>query len=103
MKKRTTSRDYPRTARLNTLVREIIAEELEREAMDGLAAFAEMGQPTGYESAEGFDAFVQRVRVENGTMYRVRVGPIAARDAAATLAERVGRETGERAVVVPHP
>ncbi len=30
MKKRTTSRDYPRTARLNTLVREIIAEELER-------------------------------------------------------------------------
>lgn len=30
MKKRTTSRDYPRTARLNTLVREIVAEELER-------------------------------------------------------------------------
>src|SRR5690606_13481748 len=30
MKKRTTARDYPRTARLNTLVREIIAEELER-------------------------------------------------------------------------
>lgn len=26
-------------------------------AMDGLAAFAEMGQPTGYEAAEGFDAF----------------------------------------------
>ncbi|MCU1496327.1 MAG: rbfA [Acidimicrobiales bacterium] len=30
MKKRQTARDYPRTARLNTLVREIIAEELER-------------------------------------------------------------------------
>ena len=30
MKKRPTSRDYPRTARLNTLVREIVAEELER-------------------------------------------------------------------------
>ncbi|MGI8754834.1 MAG: 30S ribosome-binding factor RbfA [Acidimicrobiales bacterium] len=30
MKKRTTARDYPRTARLNTLVREILAEELER-------------------------------------------------------------------------
>ena len=27
-------------------------------AMEGLAAFAEMGQPTGYEEAEGFDAFV---------------------------------------------
>ena len=30
MKKRTPSRDYPRTARLNTLVKEIVAEELER-------------------------------------------------------------------------
>ena len=30
MKKRTTARDYPRTARLNTLVREILGEELER-------------------------------------------------------------------------
>lgn len=30
MKKRTPARDYPRTARLNTLVREIIADELER-------------------------------------------------------------------------
>lgn len=27
-------------------------------AMEGLAAFREMGQPTGYEQAEGFDAFV---------------------------------------------
>lgn len=30
MKKRTPSRDYPRTARLNSLVQEIVAEELER-------------------------------------------------------------------------
>ena len=30
MKKRPSARDYPRTARLNTLVREIIADELER-------------------------------------------------------------------------
>ena len=30
MKKRPTTRDYPRTARLNTLVREIVAEELDR-------------------------------------------------------------------------
>ncbi|MGD9694711.1 MAG: GNAT family N-acetyltransferase [Thermoleophilia bacterium] len=29
----------------------------EAAAMEGLAAFCEMGQPTGYESAEGFDAF----------------------------------------------
>ena len=31
---------------------------VEATAMEGLAAFAEMGQPTGYESAEGFDAMV---------------------------------------------
>jgi len=31
---------------------------LEAAAMDGLAAFAEMGQPTGYEQAEGFDVFL---------------------------------------------
>lgn len=30
MKKRTTNRDYPRTARLNALLQEILAEELER-------------------------------------------------------------------------
>lgn len=30
MKKRTTARDYPRTARLNTLVQQIVAEELDR-------------------------------------------------------------------------
>lgn len=29
----------------------------ERMALEGLATFAEMGQPTGYEQAEGFDAF----------------------------------------------
>ena len=31
---------------------------VEAAAMEGLAAFAEMGQPTGYEQAEGFDAMV---------------------------------------------
>lgn len=31
---------------------------LEAAAMEGLAAFAEMGQPTGYEQAEGFDVFL---------------------------------------------
>jgi ribosomal protein S18 acetylase RimI-like enzyme len=31
---------------------------VEAAAMEGLAAYAEMGRPTGYESAEGFDAMV---------------------------------------------
>lgn len=37
MKKRMTARDYPRTARLNTLVQQIVAEELERIDDDRLA------------------------------------------------------------------
>ena len=32
-------------------------QNAERMALEGLATFAEMGQPTGYEQAEGFDAF----------------------------------------------
>lgn len=51
----------------------------------------------------GFDAFVQRVDVSTGVMFRVRVGPTADREAATALAARVERATGERAVVVPHP
>lgn len=33
-------------------------QALEAAAMQGLSAFAEMGQPTGYEEAEGFDVFL---------------------------------------------
>lgn len=51
----------------------------------------------------GFNAFVQQVQVDNGTMYRVRIGPLVERDAATALAARVTRTTEERAVVVPHP
>ena len=51
----------------------------------------------------GFNAFVQRVQVDNGTMFRVRIGPLVERDAATALAARVTRATDERAVVVPHP
>ena len=40
---------------------------LEAAAMEGLAAYREMGQPTGYEGAEGFDAFVA-ARGEGGLM-----------------------------------
>jgi GNAT superfamily N-acetyltransferase len=32
-------------------------QNAERMALEGLSTFAEMGQPTGYEQAEGFDAF----------------------------------------------
>lgn len=51
----------------------------------------------------GFEAFVQRIQASNGTMYRVRVGPVADRDAAEALAVRVRERSGEPAVVVEHP
>lgn len=52
----------------------------------------------------GFDnAFVQKVEVENGIMYRVRIGPYAGREQAVALVERVREASGERAVVVSHP
>ena len=40
---------------------------VEAAAMEGLAAYREMGQPTGYEGAEGFDAFVA-ARGEGGLL-----------------------------------
>jgi DedD protein len=52
---------------------------------------------------QGFEAFVQRVRVANGTMYRVRIGPVADRDDAESLAVRIREHSREPAVVVEHP
>lgn len=52
---------------------------------------------------QGFAAFVQRVDVSNGRMYRVRVGPVADRAEAESLARRVRDRSGEPAVVVEHP
>jgi GNAT superfamily N-acetyltransferase len=40
---------------------------VEASAMEGLAAYREMGRPTGYEQAEGFDAFVA-ARGEGGIL-----------------------------------
>lgn len=51
----------------------------------------------------GFDSFVQRIEAANGTMYRVRIGPVAVREDAERLAARVQDVIGERAVVVTHP
>lgn len=71
-----------------------------------LGAFSENARAEGLASrvrSAGFDAFVQRAVMQNGTLYRVRIGPIAERAAADTLAARVSRAVSERAVVVEHP
>lgn len=58
----------------------------------------------GAMRARGFEnTIVQQVEVENGTMYRVRIGPYAGREQAVALVERVREASGERAVVVSHP
>lgn len=44
-------------------------------------------------ATEGFEAFVSRVATDAGTMHRVRVGPVPARDAADRLLQRL-RDAG---------
>lgn len=51
----------------------------------------------------GFDAFVERGETDQGAVWRVRVGPVASRDAADRLSERVTEERGGPALVMTHP
>lgn len=50
-----------------------------------------------------FDAFVERADTADGTVWRVRVGPVASEDAAERLSERVTDERGGPALVMTHP
>lgn len=50
---------------------------------------------SGRLGEHGFDSFVQRAELPNGTMYRVRIGPFAERGDAEALIERVARASGE--------
>ncbi|NLD76437.1 MAG: 30S ribosome-binding factor RbfA [Acidimicrobiales bacterium] len=90
MKKRTTARDYPRTARLNTLVRGIVADELEKiddERLDlvtitSVVVDGDLGHAVAYydhsrgdeaaeEIAEAFDEV--RIRVQNAVGRQAKV------------------------------
>lgn len=51
----------------------------------------------------GFKAFVMEHRESGKTYYRVRVGPVASRDAAAALAGRITQQTKQAARPVRHP
>ena len=94
MKKRTTARDYPRTARLNTLVREILADELERIDDERLAFLvltsvvvdADLGRAVAYydhsrgpeaedEIQEAFAALRPRLQKAVGRQARVKRTP----------------------------
>lgn len=51
----------------------------------------------------GFAAFVEQVPTDRGTLTRVRVGPVAGRDAAEQLKAQVAASQGISGMVVRHP
>lgn len=53
--------------------------------------------------AAGFSAFVEQVRTDNGTLNRVRVGPVANRAEAEQLKAQVAARVGIAGMVRPHP
>lgn len=53
--------------------------------------------------AAGFPAFVEPVRTENGTLHRVRIGPVADRAAADALRSQAAGKLGVSGIVRPHP
>lgn len=53
--------------------------------------------------AKGFKAFVMAHKDGKQTLYRVRVGPVASREAADALAKKITSKTGQTARPVPHP
>jgi cell division septation protein DedD len=53
--------------------------------------------------AAGFSAFVEQVRTDNGTLSRVRVGPVVSRAEAEQLKAQVAAKVGIAGMVRPHP
>ena len=53
--------------------------------------------------AAGFSSFVQKIQTERGTLYRVRVGPVADHSAAVTLRDAVNGKLGTGGIVVANP
>lgn len=53
--------------------------------------------------AAGFSSFVTRIETANGARFRVRVGPVADRNAAATLRDEVNSKLGTGGIVVTNP
>lgn len=53
--------------------------------------------------SQGFDSFIQRVETEAGARFRVRVGPVADRDLAASMRESISKKLGVNGIVVANP
>lgn len=52
---------------------------------------------------QGFNSFVQRIDTDGGARFRVRVGPVADRAAAATLRDAVNGKLGTKGIIVSNP
>lgn len=71
-----------------------------------LAAPAEEAAATALRDrarAAGFSSFIQRIDTDSGVRYRVRVGPVADRDAATALRGDLNQKLGISGNIVPHP
>lgn len=52
---------------------------------------------------EGFDARAERVEHDGGTLWRVRLGPVAGRDEGEALKERIEDHRGHEALLMAYP
>lgn len=53
--------------------------------------------------AQGFSSFVQRIEVDGGTRYRVRIGPFADRGDAEAARDAANGKLGTKGIVMRHP
>jgi DedD protein len=53
--------------------------------------------------AQGFSSFVQRIEVDGGTRYRVRIGPYADRSDAESARDAANGKLGTKGIVMRHP
>ncbi|MFT4196442.1 MAG: SPOR domain-containing protein [Pseudoxanthomonas sp.] len=71
-----------------------------------VGAFAQAGEANALRDrlrAAGFNAFVEPVATDKGTLNRVRVGPVSSRAEADALKAQVAAKTGVAGMVRPHP
>ncbi|MBB1089476.1 SPOR domain-containing protein, partial [Lysobacter sp. SG-8] len=64
---------------------------------------AQAGQLRDKARAAGFSSFIEQVQTDQGTLSRVRVGPVGSRAEAEALKAEVAAKLGVDGMVRPHP
>jgi len=70
--------------------------------LGGFGSQAKANSMAANLKGEGYDAFVMPVKTGTGTLYRVRIGPMDDRDAAARTLAKIKPKAAD-AKVVKHP